>query len=110
MKAGAGPAMDAGPAAYVRLRGAKGRVGFISREGDEFCVRCNRIRLTADGMFRPCLLSDATIDVKCALRGGADDAAIADIIRQAVAAKPESGAIRGADGNWKAQPLVRIGG
>jgi cyclic pyranopterin phosphate synthase len=110
VKAGAGPAMDAGPAAYVRLRGAKGRVGFISREGDEFCVRCNRIRLTADGMLRPCLLSDATIDVKCALRGGADDAAIADIIRQAVAAKPESGAIRGADGNWKAQPLVRIGG
>lgn len=101
---------DAGPASYLRLRGALGQVGFISRDGDEFCGSCNRIRLTADGMFRPCLLSETTIDVRTALRSGADDDTIADLIRRAVAAKPESGKIRGADGCWKARPLSQIGG
>ena len=99
-----------GPASYLRLRGGLGRVGFISRDGDEFCGACNRIRLTADGMFRPCLLSEASIDVKTVLRSGADDGAIADLIRRAVAAKPGSGRSRGADGGWEARPLSQIGG
>ena len=99
-----------GPASYLRLRGGLGQVGFISRDGDEFCGACNRIRLTADGMFRPCLLSEASIDVKTGLRSGADDDAIADLIRRAVAAKPESGRSRGADRVWEARPLSQIGG
>jgi len=99
-----------GPASYLRLRGGLGRVGFISRDGDEFCAACNRIRLTADGMFRPCLLSETSIDVKTALRSGADDNVVADLIRRAVAAKPESGRSRGADGGWEARPLSQIGG
>lgn len=101
---------DTGPASYLRLPGAAGRVGFISRDGDEFCGGCNRIRLTADGMFRPCLLSDSMIDVKAALRGGADDEAVARLVRAAVAAKPESGRSRGAGGRWDAVPLSEIGG
>ena len=99
-----------GPANYLRLHGGLGRVGFISRDGDEFCSACNRIRLTADGMFRPCLLSDASIDVKAALRNGADDEDIANLIRRAAAAKPASGRSRGADGGWEARPLSQIGG
>lgn len=99
-----------GPASYLRLRGGLGRVGFISRDGDEFCGACNRIRLTADGMLRPCLLSEVSIDVKTALRGGADDNVVADLLRRAVAAKPESGRSRGADGLWEARPLSQIGG
>mgnify|MGYP002409502616 CR=1 FL=1 len=101
---------NSGPASYLRLRGGLGQVGFISRDGDEFCGACNRIRLTADGMFRPCLLSEASVDVKTALRAGADDNDIADLIRRAVAAKPESGRSRGADVGWEARPLSQIGG
>lgn len=97
-----------GPAAYVQIPGALGKVGFISRNGYEFCNRCNRIRLTADGHFRPCLLSESMIDAKEALRGDTCDEAIADIIRQAVSAKPESGATFG--GQWTARPLSDIGG
>lgn len=100
---------DAGPASYLRLRGALGRVGFISRDGDEFCDTCNRIRLTADGMLRPCLLSEAAIDVRAALRDAADDA-VADLIRRAVMMKPGSGRARGSDGGWAARPLSQIGG
>ena len=100
-----------GPASYLRLRGGLGRVGFISRDGDKFCGTCNRIRLTADGMFRPCLLSEASIDVRTALRSGGDDNVVADLIRRAVASKPESGRTRGVDGSWRPAPVAdrRVG-
>lgn len=110
MDGAASPQGHSGPARYLRLRGGLGQVGFISRDGDEFCGACNRIRLTADGMLRPCLLSEASIDATAALRSGADDSIIADLIRRAVASKPESGRTRGADGGWEARPLSQIGG
>lgn len=47
------------------------------------CSRCNRLRLTSDGFFKPCLFSDNEIKVNF------DD--IAGSIRQAVIYKPESG-------------------
>lgn len=100
-----------GPANHVLLPGAAGRVGFISREGDEFCIGCNRIRLTADGTLRPCLLSGLAVDLKGPLRGGADDGVVAALIREAVGLKPESG--KGCVGpgcSWEAPPLSRIGG
>lgn len=100
-----------GPASYTRLPGAAGRVGFISREGDEFCTGCNRIRLTADGALRPCLLSGLAVDLKRPLRSGADDAAVAALIREAVGLKPESGkGCVGPGRSWEAPPLSRIGG
>jgi len=45
-----------GPARRYRIAGAKGEVGFISALSHHFCDRCNRLRLTADGKLRACLL------------------------------------------------------
>lgn len=78
---------DGGPARLFRLPGALGRVGFITPMSEHFCAQCNRLRLTADGKLRPCLLSDREIDIKPAVRGG-DAAAVAACLRQAVLAKP----------------------
>jgi cyclic pyranopterin phosphate synthase len=51
--------MGHGPARYFKLPGAKGKVGFISPVTEShFCETCNRMRLTADGKIRPCLLTD----------------------------------------------------
>jgi molybdenum cofactor biosynthesis enzyme MoaA len=37
------------------------------------CARCNRVRLSADGWLRPCLLNETgQIDLKTALRSGVD--------------------------------------
>lgn len=47
------------------------------------CVRCNRLRLTADGMVKPCLFSDIGFSVRTA---GAREALL-----QALANKPECG-------------------
>lgn len=47
------------------------------------CPRCNRLRLTSDGMVRPCLFSDIAFSVR--------DLGAGEAIRRAVEAKPESG-------------------
>jgi GTP 3',8-cyclase len=78
----------AGPAKYFRLDGAKGTLGFISPISDHFCFSCNRLRLTADGKLRPCLLSDREIDLKALLRGGATIDQIKGKIVEAIKSKP----------------------
>jgi len=78
---------DGGPATLYRLPGAKGTLGFISPLSEkEFCRRCNRLRLTADGNLRPCLMSDLEIPLLPALRAGQP---ILPFIKQAVALKPQ---------------------
>jgi cyclic pyranopterin phosphate synthase len=75
-----------GPAQEYQIPGAPGRVGFISPLSDHaFCQRCNRLRLTADGHLRACLMSSREIDLRPALRAGED---ILPLYRQAIAAKP----------------------
>jgi cyclic pyranopterin phosphate synthase len=78
-----------GPAHYYRLPGVKGTIGFIGPLSGYFCEECNRFRVTADGLLRPCLLSDDEVDLKEALRRGADTAELVSIIEKAVATKPE---------------------
>lgn len=78
-----------GPATVFRLPGAQGTVGFISPVSRHFCPTCNRLRLTSDGKLRPCLLSGNEIDVRAALRAGASDVQLRQIIAHAVSCKPE---------------------
>lgn len=72
-----------GPAKLFKLPGAKGFVGFISPlDDDHFCSRCNRLRLTADGNLRPCLMSDYEVPLLPAIRAGEDiSKLIADVIK-----------------------------
>jgi len=77
-----------GPARYYRLPGATGTLGFITPVSDHFCQQCNRLRLTADGQLRPCLLSDYEIDLRSVLRRGADIAEIKSVLLQGIAQKP----------------------
>lgn len=78
-----------GPARSFRLPGAIGTVGFISQISNDLCERCNRLRLTADGQLRPCLMSDGEVDLRGALRVKATDDDIAALISEVVAHKPE---------------------
>lgn len=83
-----------GPASMFRLTRAKGRIGVIDPVTGHFCGDCNRLRLTAKGALRPCLLSSKEIDLRSILRSGADDGEIANIIRAAVNSKPIGRAAR----------------
>ncbi|MEL7331030.1 MAG: GTP 3',8-cyclase MoaA [Cyanobacteria bacterium J06560_2] len=58
-----------GPADVFQIPNAKGTLGFISQMSDCFCDRCNRMRLSADGWLRPCLLNETgQINLRQALR------------------------------------------
>jgi cyclic pyranopterin phosphate synthase len=76
------------PARRYRIPGAKGTIGFISSVSDPFCATCNRMRLTADGRLHLCLLRDDEVDLRAAIRSGASQAEIEQLIRHAVAIKP----------------------
>lgn len=85
----AAPVVGNGPARVYQLPSALGTVGFISPVSEHFCATCNRLRLTADGRLRPCLLSDLEVDLQPRLRDGANPTQLKALIYQAVQAKPE---------------------
>jgi cyclic pyranopterin phosphate synthase len=78
-----------GPARYFRFPNAKGTVGFISSVTEHICMSCNRLRLTADGKLRPCLLSDNEIDLRTPLRNGVSHGELKALIQEAVGSKPK---------------------
>ncbi len=78
-----------GPASRFRIPGAKGELGFIGAVTDEFCARCNRIRLTPDGKLRGCLMSDGEVDFLTPLRQGASDEDLRTMLFEVLANKPE---------------------
>ncbi len=78
----------AGPARYYRLKGAPGTIGFITPVSEHFCHGCNRLRLTADGQLRPCLLSDHELDLRTPLRSGAGVEQVKELLLQAIESKP----------------------
>ena len=79
-----------GPADVFKIPGAKGTLGFISQMSECFCDRCNRMRLSADGWLRPCLLNETgQIDLKTLLRKGTKTTEIREKVAHLLAIKPE---------------------
>lgn len=77
-----------GPAKKYKLDHALGQIGFISPMSNHFCNTCNRLRLTADGRLRPCLFSDAEVDLKSPLRNGCSDDELEKLFDYAISIKP----------------------
>jgi cyclic pyranopterin phosphate synthase len=80
--------VGSGPARYYRAPGATGTLGFITPVSDHFCFQCNRLRLTADGSLRLCLLSDVEADLRTPLRRGAGVSEIRSLLLDAIHSKP----------------------
>jgi cyclic pyranopterin phosphate synthase len=77
-----------GEARLFRLAGASGTVGFISPVSDPYCDSCNRMRLTADGRIRLCLLSEKELNFRDTLRGGGTHQDLVTLFERAILAKP----------------------
>jgi GTP 3',8-cyclase len=77
-----------GPATRFRFSQAKGEIGFISPVSRHFCAACNRLRLTADGHFLSCLLSNISENIKRPIREGFLDKTLAEVFLNAVQRKP----------------------
>jgi cyclic pyranopterin phosphate synthase len=79
-----------GPADVFKIPDAKGTLGFISQMSECFCDRCNRMRLSADGWLRPCLLNETgQLDLRTALRSGVPLAQLRQQVRDLLMLKPE---------------------
>src|SRR5262249_44475096 len=74
------------PAMDFRYTDGKGRVGIIASVSRPFCASCNRLRLTAEGKLRNCLFALDEVDVKRLLRGPANDAELAEVVKKNVLA------------------------
>ena len=98
--------MNDGVATMYALPDAKGRVGLIRPISCDFCSGCNKIRLTADGMLKPCLHLDGEISIK-----GLDEEEVAAVMEKAILDKPEMRDVMDADNPSRAgRDMNRIGG
>ncbi len=104
----AGPAGN-GPARYYAFDGAAGTVGVITPMSHNYCDRCNRMRLTADGQLRPCLFGHAQTNLRDPLRRGEP---LEPLIRQTLRIKPERHwLVQGSDaGSGGLLALSQVGG
>lgn len=98
-----------GPAQYFCFDGAPGTVGVITPLSHNYCDRCNRMRLTADGKLRTCLFGTHEVDLKAPLRSTGD---VRPAVLEALAGKPERhllqlGTARGSGG---LRALSQVGG
>ena len=78
-----------GPARRYRVAGFAGTIGVITPHSEPFCATCNRIRLTADGKVRACLVDGGEQDAAGVLQNGLDRAAVAQLLDRALAMKPD---------------------
>jgi cyclic pyranopterin phosphate synthase len=76
------------PSRPFRIPGAMGTLGFISSVTEPFCQGCGRVRLTADGKLRLCLLRDDEVDLLTPLRAGASFEELRILMRDGSYHKP----------------------
>jgi cyclic pyranopterin phosphate synthase len=95
---------------FVFADGAPGRIGVIPSVTEPFCDTCNRLRLTAEGMFRNCLFALGETDLRASLRGGASDDELALLIRQGLWSKWSGHRINHPDFVQPARSMSMIGG
>ncbi|MEZ4645766.1 MAG: GTP 3',8-cyclase MoaA [Chloroflexota bacterium] len=77
-----------GEARLYHLAQAQGALGFISSVTQPFCASCTRVRLTADGRLRLCLLREKEVNLLDPMRNGASNEQLKEIIRDGIWWKP----------------------
>ena len=75
------------PAERYRYRDGGGEIGVIASVTRPFCGNCDRVRLTAEGMFRNCLFAMHETDLRAVLRSGGSDDDLAAAIAADVGTK-----------------------
>jgi cyclic pyranopterin phosphate synthase len=100
----------AGPARVFRFPGFVGELGFITPMTAHHCQSCNRLRLTADGKLKPCLLSNLEVDLKEHLRRAGSDPLLADLFRLAINEKGLVGGHQFKEESSPGRSMASIGG
>ena len=94
-----------------RIPSYKGTFGIIPAFTRTICNDCNRIRITATGMFKNCLFDGGVFNVRDFIRNGASDDELKELFIKTVDHKPENGFIAEANrGNDVSESMSTIGG
>ncbi len=110
-----GRVSNAGPAHYYSIKGAEregapARFGMISAVTECFCDACNRLRLSPQGALRACLGDDSEISLRDAMRAGASDSELLDLVKAALRGKKATHSFDLEGGAKTARQMVAIGG
>ena len=93
----------------------QGEVGFITSVSQPFCGDCTRARLSSDGVLYTCLFATHGKSLRDALRGGASDDQLLELIRavwlgRADRYSEQRASLRGALGDERKVEMFYIGG
>jgi cyclic pyranopterin phosphate synthase len=93
----------------------QGEVGFISSVSQPFCGDCTRSRLSSDGVLYTCLFATHGTSLRDALRGGASDDQLLELIRGVWLARSDRyseqrASLRRAAGDERKVEMFYIGG
>jgi len=92
-------------AAVYRLPGADVPIGLIRPMSQNFCARCNRVRVTADGKLKPCLHTAEEIPLR-----GLSGEALQTALREGITGKPDKHHMDANIGSRSARGMHQIGG
>jgi len=79
----------AGPAKYLKVKGKRLKIGFITPMSQHFCESCNRVRLSSEGTLYLCLGQQDKLEMRPLLKQGATDDELKTAILDAIGRKPE---------------------
>jgi cyclic pyranopterin phosphate synthase len=96
------------PSHYYRLEDGY-EFGIIEPHKDDFCAKCNRIRLTAEGNLIPCLYFDEAMSIRDAVRRG-DIKEAALVLKEVIRTKPEKNRWSDPDGELSKRAFYETGG
>ena len=106
-----------GPATYYYIPGFKGSIGFISAIHGKFCNACNRIRLTSQGMVKPCLCYGKSYNLKEILRNSGESLGTEGMklllkqrLQTAILEKPEQHCFEHLADITEEKDMIQIGG
>ncbi len=96
-----------------KIDGYQGSFGIIPAFTRTICGNCNRIRITATGLFKNCLFDEGVFNIRDFIRNGATDDELKKLFLSIVKEKPENGFI--AEANRKnnkkvSESMSTIGG
>lgn len=93
-----------------QIAGFRGTLGFITSMSDHFCSSCNRLRITANGSLKVCLFGKEEVSLRDAMRGGASDDTLTEMIHAAVLRKKAAHAGMYTIAASENRPMILIGG
>jgi cyclic pyranopterin phosphate synthase len=102
-------AVDAGPAREYVHHDYAGRVGIIAPYSPDFCVDCNRLRVTSQGDLRLCLFGDTRVPLRPLLQSDAQTDELRAIVFSRLGAKAPSHSLHHGEAG-STTSLASIGG